>query len=201
GGRGVRGQAGGKIAGSTRAVKVERRIGPEAGYGLLCSRLVASGESQHHVVRLRILEMLAEERVEPVREAQELDRVERALDRTLLHLDATGGTLGGADVDVGVADPLEEPAAGAERAAEPAARQAIGPAHPRTAAIDELDVEVRNAAEELERRRAHIERAQVAWLMVPDPGAERLLGRGELAAPREAEQVLSEVHRVGRDEL
>ena len=56
-------------------------------------------------------------------------------------------------------------------------------------------------AEQVEARRADVERAQVAGLVVADPGAERLARAGSWPRPARPEQVLAEVERVGGDQL
>jgi hypothetical protein len=46
------------------------------------------------MARLGVLEMLAEQRVQPVAQTQQLDRVKGALGLALLHLDSTRAALG-----------------------------------------------------------------------------------------------------------
>src|SRR5262249_15119285 len=96
------------------------------------------------------------------------------LGRPLLHLDPAGATFGGADLDVVVPEPIHEPAPGAERGPEVVAFQAEGPRHPRAAAVDELDVELGDLANQVEAGHPEVERAEVARLVVADPRPQRV---------------------------
>ena len=62
--------------------------------------------SRHRVSRLGFLEMLAKRRVQAVTERKQLDRMERALGDSLLHLHPAGTALRGTDLDVVI---LESP--------------------------------------------------------------------------------------------
>ena len=93
---------------------------------------------------------------------------------------------------------LSEAAAGAERGAEVVAGQAEGARHARAAAVDELDVELGDVPDQVEPRRADVERPEVAGLVIADPGAERVLGPGQLAPGVEAGEILAEVHACSR---
>ena len=76
------------------------------------------------------------------------------------------------------------------------ARQAEGAGHARAAAVDELDVELGDLADQVEPGRADVEGPEVAGLVVADPGVERVLGPGQLAPRVEAGEVLADVHGV-----
>ena len=154
-----------------------------------------------HDVRLGVFEVLAEGGVEAVAQAQQLDRVQSPLGDSLFHLDPAGAAFGRADLDIAVAEAPEQAAAGPERGPEAIAGQPVSAAHARAAAVDELDVELQDVAQQLETRRADVECPQVARLMIADAGVQRLAWARELAAGVEAEQILADVHRVGGDEL
>ena len=137
-------------------------------------RRLGTGVHESTAPRLRFLEVAEEGWVQAVAQAQELDRVERPLGDPLLHLHPAGAALGRADLDVVVAEAVQQAAAGAERGAEVVARQAVGAGHPRAAAVDELDVELGDLADQVEPRRADVERPEVAGLVVADAAAERM---------------------------
>jgi hypothetical protein len=87
--------------------------------------------------------------------------MEGVLGEPLLHLDPARSALGRADLDVGIAQALQQSSAGAERGPEPVARQAVGPSHARTPSVDELDVDVGDLAEQIEFRGAEFVRPKV----------------------------------------
>ena len=134
--------------------------------------------SRHDVWRLGVFEMLAEGRVKPVAQTEQLDRVHSPLGDSLFHLDTAGAAFGGTDLDIAVAEASEQAAAGPERRPEAIAGQPVSAAHSRAAAVDELYVERKDVAQQLEARRADFERPQVARLVIADTGLEASRGRG-----------------------
>src|SRR5258708_22634037 len=100
--------------------------------------------------------MLAQERIQAVGQAKELDRVQRALGGSVLHLDPAGAALGRADVDVAMAETLDQATTGSDRIPEAIPGQPVGPAHARAATVDELDVKLWDLAEKVETGRTHI---------------------------------------------
>ena len=132
--------------------------------------------------RLGFLEVFPERRVQTVAQAQELDRVQGPLGQPLLHLNPAGAALGGADLDVVVLEPPEQISSGAERGAELVAAQTVGSAHAGTAAIDELDIQLGNLADQVQARQADVQSPEMAGLMVTHPRVQRLVRPGQLAA-------------------
>ena len=96
---------------------------------------------------------------------------------------------------------LQQAPAGAERGPEAIARQAVGAPHARAAAVDELDVELQDVAQQFEPGRADVQGAEMAGLVVADAACSGSRGSRQLAAGVEAEQILADVHRVGGDQL
>src|SRR5262245_22826595 len=157
--------------------------------------------SRHRVARLRILEVLAERRIQAVAKAQELDRVNRALGKSLLHLDPAGAALGRSDLDVSVLEPAQQSSAGPERHPELVTSQAVGPAHARAASVDELDVQFGNLADELQSGQADVQSPEMAGLVVARTRMQRLVRLGQLAACVESREILAKIERVLGHEL
>src|SRR5450759_2320159 len=100
------------------------RISPPRRHGRCDVRRRFGLSSSDLVPRLRVFELPAERRAEAVAEAQELDGVKGSLGRALFHLHPAGAALRGAELDVGILEPAQEPAPRAERGAEVVAAEA-----------------------------------------------------------------------------
>ena len=150
---------------------------------------------------LGFLEVLAECRVQAIAQAQKLDRVQGALGQPLFHLNSACAALGGSDFDVAVLEPPEQVSPGAERSPELVAAKTVRPTHAGATAIDEFDIQLGDPADQIQSGHANVQRPEMARLMVADPGAQRLVRPGQLAALIEAGKILAQVHRVLGDEF
>jgi hypothetical protein len=80
--------------------------------------VIHTEESKHAMSWFGVFKSAAEGGVVTVREAEQLDGMERTLGSPLLHLDSAGAAFGGAKLDIAVAEAAEEPATGAKRGQE-----------------------------------------------------------------------------------
>ena len=125
--------------------------------------------------RLGIFEMKTLGRRQAVAQTEELDRMKSSFWGTLFHLHPAGAAFGRADFDVGVAKPVQEATAGAERGAKLVASEAEGSRHSGTAPVDELDFEFGDAANQVEPRGSDFQGPKMARLVVSHLGSHRKL--------------------------
>src|SRR4051794_39341917 len=115
----------------------------------------------------------------------------RALGDGLLHLHAAGAAFGRADLDVVVAEAVQQAPTGSEGGPKIVPAEPEGAGHARAAAVDELHAELGDRADQVEARRADAEGAEVARLVISDPGVEGVGGPWELPAGLESREVLA----------
>ena len=134
-----------------------------------------------------------------VGDREELDRVMGSFGHALFHLHPTRAAFGRAEVEVGVAQPVEQIASRAERGQEVAFAQAEGAGHAGATAVDELDLEFGDASESVESRRADLLGAEVAGLMVAEASGDRhgRFGRGAVLV--EGVEIFEQIHGMSGD--